>query len=404
MSNPYVTTSPNMALPIPLETDPGPDYAANVNASLLAIDGHTHTGAPTDGKQLDLSKQLCTGDVELNGNDLGTARSVELQNNPSNLTGTEDVNCLCVVNNVLGFNNSAGTFVPLTGALATLPTNFSAITVTTNYTIAPNSPYTLIECNAGAPITVTLPVAAAITPSPIGRFFIIKDVSGAAQTNNITIIVTGASGNLFQPENAASRTIATNGGYAAIFTDGVSVWYLWGQTDFTNGEQLVLGGTSALSVGFSANIFLGGTLTVQPAGGNITVQSTGDLIIQAGANFSLDAPMRALTTAVRQSIGAQALNSSGATTVALAAYSCPIIGFTGTLTGNAEIDLPSVPGAIWLLDWSHVVLAGNNLTVKVGSSATKALATTGTAQYVTTPAADSCNFIICTAANTFVVK
>lgn len=404
MPNPNVTVSPAMSLPVPDLTDPGPDYATNCNASLNIIDGHTHTGAPTDGLQIDLSKMTTTGDVELSGHNLGTVRSVELENNLSNLTGSQDVNCICVVNSVLGFNNSSGTFIPLSGPLSALLLNMSALVVTTSATIAQNSPYNLIECNPSAPMTLVLPVAAAITPSPFGRFFVVKDISGTAGTNNITVSVTGASADTFKPAGTTTRTIQSNGGYLFVFTDGISGWYVWGQTDFSGTEGMTFGGTSTLSFGNAATLALAGALNVQ-SGALATIQSGGSLLVSAAATFQVNAPVQStVVTAYHYAVGTQALNSSGTTAAANSVYSCPIIHLTGTLTGTAEYDLPSVPGAVWVLDWSAVILGGNTLNVKVGTSAARSLAVTGTQQFGTTPALDSVNLIICPSANLFLIK
>lgn len=407
MANPDVTVSPNMSLPIPDTTDPGPDYANNVNAALLTVDGHTHTGAPTDGKQLDLSKQTCAGDVQLEGNNLGTVRSVELQDNLANLTGSQDVNCLCVVNNVLGFNNSSGTFVPITGSVGANLTNFTAITVTTNKVILPSDTYNVINCNnASATITVTLPVAAAITPTAAGRLYIIRDIGGAAETYNITIQVSGGSGNTFAPSGATSRTIAVPDGYVLLYTDGVATWYIWGQTDYAGGEWVLFGGTSQLTIGASASLPIKGAATVA-SGGSLTTASGSSLDVQGGTTVSLDAPLGSSTlTALALDVNGVALKVTSGTSTYTAndLAGCPILHFTGSLTGPAQITLPSIVGAVWIVDWSAIGLSGNTLNITVGSASPKALATSGTGQYYTTPAADSVNIVICTAANTFVMK
>ena len=55
-------------------------------------------------------------------------------------------------------------------------------TINSNYTIDSISPDYVILCNASSPITVQLPTTTA------GRQLIIKDISGAAATNHITIL------------------------------------------------------------------------------------------------------------------------------------------------------------------------------------------------------------------------
>ena len=60
MSN--TTISPNMGLPVPVVgTDPGPDWANNINACLSVIDQHNHTsgqGVPIPSAGLNINSDL----------------------------------------------------------------------------------------------------------------------------------------------------------------------------------------------------------------------------------------------------------------------------------------------------------------------------------------------------------
>lgn len=89
-----------------------------------------------------------------------------------------------------------------------------AVTVTANYTCT--SLDETIYCNAAGAITVTLPAATNFN----GRRLIIKDKSGNASTNNIT--VSGAQ----TVDGAASKTINTNYGVLRVESDG-SNWFTW---------------------------------------------------------------------------------------------------------------------------------------------------------------------------------
>jgi len=67
MSNTIV--SPNMGLPLPVPgVDPGPDYALNLNASLMAIDGHTHAAG---------------SGVQISPSGLNINSALTFQNNPA---------------------------------------------------------------------------------------------------------------------------------------------------------------------------------------------------------------------------------------------------------------------------------------------------------------------------------
>ena len=77
--------------------------------------------------------------------------------------------------------------------------------------------------NTSAARTITLPApSAAAATSNVGKFYIIKDTSGGAGTNSITI--TPASGTI---DGAANTSIQTNYGTLQVFSDGTN-YYLQG--------------------------------------------------------------------------------------------------------------------------------------------------------------------------------
>jgi phage-related tail fiber protein len=86
--------------------------------------------------------------------------------------------------------------------------------VATNYTILPTD-HTIAVTTSGA-FTITLPASPAT-----GQFFVIKDVSGSAGTNNITV-----SGNGNNIDGAATSTISTNYGRLRVQYTG-SRWSIF---------------------------------------------------------------------------------------------------------------------------------------------------------------------------------
>lgn len=259
-----VTTSPNMKLPVPDLTEPGPQYASDVNESLDIIDAHDHDGI-NGGVLIDLAEQDVNSDLSVHSHNISNVRSVELNDNLSLLTGSQDVNCLYVLADNLGFNNSNGVFIPITSgstlAITALSlTNFASRDITSNATILPTDTYNLInvDSTAGA-ITVTLPIAAVITPVAANRLYIIRDVGEQAGSNNITVAVSGGSGNLFADSGATSFILNTAGGYVGVYTDGISSWYTFTQNTyntetmvFNTSSQLTLNSGSQLNVNASA--------------------------------------------------------------------------------------------------------------------------------------------------------
>jgi hypothetical protein len=77
--------------------------------------------------------------------------------------------------------------------------------------------YLIAVLDTAAPRTISLPAAASVEE---GTIFIVKDESGGAATNNITV-----DGNLTeQIDGAGSKTITTNYGAVKLYTDGAG-WF-----------------------------------------------------------------------------------------------------------------------------------------------------------------------------------
>lgn len=97
-----------------------------------------------------------------------------------------------------------------------LPVDISP--VTGDYTVTADD-YFMAVLNTDAPRTITLPLAANIAN---GRTFIIKDESGGAGTNNITIQATnpdtidGLAGKLINGNRGSITVLARLNGYSVI--------------------------------------------------------------------------------------------------------------------------------------------------------------------------------------------
>jgi len=87
-----------------------------------------------------------------------------------------------------------------------------------NYTIVAADPLYIGVTSTAAPRTITLPAASAVTA---GRTYVVKDESGAAGTNNITVARAGAD----TIDGATSKVINTNYGSVMLYSDGVSKWF-----------------------------------------------------------------------------------------------------------------------------------------------------------------------------------
>lgn len=87
-----------------------------------------------------------------------------------------------------------------------------------NYTILITDPTYIGVTSTAAPRTITLPAASAV---PAGKTFTVKDESGAAVTNNITVSRAGSD----TIDGATTKVINTNYGGVTLYSDGVSKWF-----------------------------------------------------------------------------------------------------------------------------------------------------------------------------------
>ncbi len=127
---PNVILSPNMSLPIPVTgVDPGPDYANNVNSSLLTVDGHDHSFG--SGVQIPTSGLNINTDLSMQVNNLVSVKSVRFSSQLTPLPGTSpDLGCLYEVLDDLFYNDGLGNQIRITqsGGVAGSPGSISNLT------------------------------------------------------------------------------------------------------------------------------------------------------------------------------------------------------------------------------------------------------------------------------------
>jgi hypothetical protein len=98
--------------------------------------------------------------------------------------------------------------------LASISSSTNTVTTVTTTPYAVLGTDQLIDVNVAGPAVVTLPAA----PGTAGRSITIKDTSGAAATNNITV-----NGNGHNVDGSATYTIGTNYGFVTIEWTG-TIW------------------------------------------------------------------------------------------------------------------------------------------------------------------------------------
>jgi hypothetical protein len=121
--------SPNMILPIPVPgVDPGPDYANNLNASLLKIDLHDHT--PGKGIQVPSNGIDINLDLPFNGFNATALRSARFAVQSAVLSLASDIGCAYVSGVDLYYNDINGNNIRITqsGGIAGTPGSISNLT------------------------------------------------------------------------------------------------------------------------------------------------------------------------------------------------------------------------------------------------------------------------------------
>lgn len=116
------TPSANMNMPVPVVgTQPGPQYAININDCLTILDGHTHT--PGSGVQITTAALDINADLTIGGNNLINVLSTRFNSQSGVLVGADDIGCVYEVLNDLYFNDGTGVAIRLTqnGAVAGTP-------------------------------------------------------------------------------------------------------------------------------------------------------------------------------------------------------------------------------------------------------------------------------------------
>ena len=214
-----VTNFMNMELPGVLVTL-GPEYAEQVNEALTLNDAHDHTS----GK----GKKVPTAGLDINAN-LNFAgfkpynlKSVQFSNQSPTLTGASNALSAFTYTGDLWFTNGSGNAVQITsgGALLAVPgavETLETTSITSNLLIGPSDTFVAILTDTAAPRTVTLPLASAVSA---GRIYAIKDSTGTANTNAITIARQGSD----VIDGETSQTISSNYGCVWVISNGATAW------------------------------------------------------------------------------------------------------------------------------------------------------------------------------------
>lgn len=211
----------NLTLPTPSVTL-GPTWASQINTAFETIDLHDHSSGkgvlvPTSG--LNINANLNFG-----GYKPYALLSTQFTSQSVALSGATHANSVYVNNNDLYFVNGSGLGVQITsgGAIIATPSaaqTFDVEDVTTNLVIGSGDAFVYLTVDTTASRLITLPLAAGVSE---GRIYIIKDKSGSARANNITIQASGAD----TIDGASTAVLNSDYGTWMIIGDGSTKYYL----------------------------------------------------------------------------------------------------------------------------------------------------------------------------------
>ncbi len=106
-------TTPLMNLVLPtVGSEPGPDWASDLNSAFEAVDAHDHTSG--NGALIPSAGININSDLGFNGYNATLLRSARLSSQAASLSEATDKNCLSVVLGDLYYNNGSGTAIQLT--------------------------------------------------------------------------------------------------------------------------------------------------------------------------------------------------------------------------------------------------------------------------------------------------
>lgn len=200
----------------------GPVWASELNAAFNVVDLHDHS--PGKGVRVTPAGLNINADLSIGSNNLNNINSSRYINNAGTLTDPADIRSVYVVGGDLYYNNGAGTPVQITSGTSVQASTtgesraYESNSIAANTVINPSDTYSFIQVDTSSSVQITLPSAAAVAN---GRFYVIKDVIGLANTNNISILPAGAD---TIDGTASTSTIDVNFASVTLVSDGSSDW------------------------------------------------------------------------------------------------------------------------------------------------------------------------------------
>lgn len=185
------TTSQYMLLPVPVPTsDPGPQYATDLNTCLTLIDQHTHSSG--SGTQVVSAGININADLSFGGFNQTTIRSARFSVQASPISGGTDLGCVFVSGADLYYNDTAGNHVRLTqsGGVAGTAGSIGNLLSPANLTYVPGTPAFVFQSTTATP--ANLDAGAIVLRNILANSKGVTLQPAAALANNYTLTLPGA--------------------------------------------------------------------------------------------------------------------------------------------------------------------------------------------------------------------
>jgi hypothetical protein len=211
-----MSTTTNMNLVIPnVGSTVGPTYASLVNAAFEAVDAHDHTTGK--GVLVPSAGLNINADLDFNESGLTDVKMVALYNQ---VAAPSNVRSIYSSAGDLYYKNSAGTEVQITTGGSVNATGTGII----SYSTPGAYPYSVSSGDAQKVIGVTTTVARVLNlpAASTAMAFWVKDITGTAATNNITVNANGSD----TIDGAASLVINEDSAARMIISTGGTAWYI----------------------------------------------------------------------------------------------------------------------------------------------------------------------------------
>lgn len=212
------TTSDNMGLVLATVSETlGPEWASLLNTLILRVDEHDHTDG--NGVLVTPAGMSINDDLSFDGHAIEDALAVQFEAQAS-AVDTDRAGSLQMLGDDLYWVSGAGASVRLTAGSNPVTPGTGELSTSTpgaypyDVTTADSQKVLLVDTSAAR--TINLPAATD------AMYFIVKDASGQAFTNNITINRDGTD----TIDGATSITVDANYMTLALISDGVSSWYV----------------------------------------------------------------------------------------------------------------------------------------------------------------------------------